>query len=76
MIKLPNIQDAINAQLSRRGLDQYVDYVTYLPADAPAPDDATHILTIASAKTAAKVQVAIKAKGFYGQMADVVLGVL
>lgn len=77
-MKIPNlgdIQAAINEQLKARGLDQYVEYVTYLPGDAPAPEDATHTLTLQS-KSGAKVQVAIKAKGFYSAIADVVLQVL
>lgn len=77
-MKIPNlsdIQDTINAQIAARGLGQYVEYVQYLPADAPAPADATHTLTLASA-SGAKVQVAIKAKGFYSAIADIALSVL
>lgn len=75
-MKIPNIQDAIDDQIAKRGLGQYVEYVRYLPADADAPVDATHVLTLASASSGAKVQVAIKAKGFYASIADVVLGVI
>lgn len=75
-MKIPNIQDAINDQIAKRGLGQYVEYVRYLPGDGAAPDDATHVLTLASATSGAKVQVAIKAKGFYASIADVVLGVI
>jgi hypothetical protein len=77
-MKIPNlgdIQAAINAQIAARGLDQYVEYVQYLPGDAPAPEDATHTLTLES-KSGAKVQVAIKAKGFYSAIADIALSVL
>lgn len=77
-MKIPNLADvqvAIDRQIASRGLDQYLEYVKYLPADAPVPDDATHVLTLAS-QSGAKVQVAIKAKGFYASIADIVLSVL
>lgn len=77
-MKIPNladVQDAINAQIAQRGLSQYVEYVQYLKADAPVPEDATHTLTLES-KSGAKVQLALKAKGFYGAILDIALSVL
>lgn len=77
-MKLPDlsdIQDAIDKQIAARGLSQYVDYVKYLPGDAPPPEDHTHLLTLAS-RSGAKVQVAIKARGFYAAIVDVALSVL
>lgn len=79
-MKIPNladIQDAINSQIAARGLSQYVDYITYLPGDAPAPEDATHVLTLRSTRTGGKVEVAVKARGtLYGAAVDVVLSLV
>lgn len=70
-----SVQDIINEQLAKAGLGDYVEYVQYLPGDAAVPDDATHTVTIASRDGAHKVQVAIKARGFYAQVANAVLSV-
>lgn len=76
-MKIPDIQEAIDDALAKRGLDQYVDYATYLPQDAPAPTDATHIVSVRSASDPTrKVEIAVKAHGFYAAIADIALGTL
>lgn len=76
MLKIPNIQDAINDAIAKKNLSQYVEYVQYLAHDTPAPADCTHVLSIASATSGEKVEFAIKAKGFYAAIADVALKVI
>lgn len=76
MPKIADLQNAIDTQIAKRGLDKYVDYVQYLPADGQPPADATHVVSVASVESGAKVEVAVKAKGLYSAIADVVLGVL
>ena len=70
-----SIQDIISEQIDKAGLGDYVEYVKYLPADAAPPEDATHVITVASRNGSAKVEVAVKARGFYAQIANAVLSV-
>jgi hypothetical protein len=66
MIKLPNLDDLqgkLDATITKAGIREYVEYATYLPKDAPTPDDATHVLSLRSVKTGGKVEIAIKTSG-------------
>lgn len=73
-LKGVDIQAALDAAVAKNGLDQFVEYAKYLPQDAPAPNDATHLLSLASAATGEKVEIALKAKtDLYGTLADIAL---
>lgn len=72
-----DIQKALDEALGKYGLTQYVEYARYLPQDAPWPNDATHVLSLTSAATGEKVEIAVKAKtDLYGTLADVALRLL
>lgn len=72
-----DIQKALDETLAKHGLGQYVEYARYLAKDAPAPNDATHFLSLSSAATGEKVEIALKAKtDLYGTLADIALKLL
>lgn len=72
-----DIQKALDEVVAKNGLGQFVEYARYLPQDAPAPNDATHFLSLSSAATGEKVEIALKAKtDLYGTLADIALRLL
>lgn len=70
------IQATLDAEVQARGLGQYVEYIRYVPQGQTPPDDATHVLELRSLRTTETIQLAMKAPGLYGLLADALLAIL
>ena len=71
-----DIQAQIDRELDRRGVRAYVEYMRYVPQGQEPPADASHVLSLRSARTGEAVVVALKVPGFYGLLADAALAIL